>query len=212
MEQCKEVSEVVIDVFDHAVAGGGDFVVSFIEKALFVFFTSDEGAVRSIEGDVSEVGFLFFVLFFDPSLGGIEEDVGAESFGADDGFVVKEDVVEVGSFFVWREVAESDLSNATGAVHEDFVEATALWKVFVLIAEVPFAKESSGVASGLEHLREGKDVEGHAFALQDGVADSDVEGETATHYGGPSGGAGGTDLKVGETRGLGVKLVEVGSL
>ena len=105
-ELLHEEAEVGVDVLDHAVAGGGFVIVAEVFESFDVFGGSVEGAVGGVEGDVGEVGLLGIDLGFHPAEGGLEEEVGAEAFGFDDGVVMKDEVVEVFGGFVSDEVSE----------------------------------------------------------------------------------------------------------
>jgi hypothetical protein len=71
----KEEADIVFDIFNHAVAGGGFLIEPVIEKALFVFLRSDHRIMRGIEWDVGEEWFFHGVLAVDPCHRRAEEQV-----------------------------------------------------------------------------------------------------------------------------------------
>ena len=113
-----------------------------------------------VEGDVGEVGLFGIDLFFHPAECCLEEDIGAEAFGFYDGVVVEDEVVEVFGVLISDEVAELFLAESASSVDEDFIEASVVRDVLLaFITEVPFTEDAVFVASCLEGLGEGDDVE-----------------------------------------------------
>ena len=200
-----ELADVVVDIGNHAEEGGEVAFQFRIEVE--VFLRGVEGAVGSIGGDVGEEGLFGFVLGFDEFECFVEEDIGAEAFGLHGLAVFEVGVIEVG---VVPEVGR--LADAAAAVDVGFLEAAVLRLVGEAVAEVPLAEDAGGVAGLAEVVGDGGFVGAEKGAAHDGVPGAGAIGEAAGHEGGPCWGAGGGDVVVGEAKGLGVELVEVGSL
>ena len=79
------------------------------------------------------------------------------------------------------------LSDATGAVDEDFIEAALVGLMCLFVAEVPFTKDAGGLAAFFEGLGKSGGLEGHAFALEDGVGDPVFERMPTGHERGTGG-------------------------
>ena len=108
------------------------------------------------------------------------------------------------------EVAELLLTETSGTMDEDFIEAAIIREIlFAFVAEVPLAKDAVLVSGGLQCLGESDDTESEALATKDGVRNTDGEGRASAHEGGTGGGAGGVDLKIGEAGRLLIEGVQV---
>ena len=70
------------------------------------------------------------------------------------------------------------MADAARAVDEDFVESALVGLVGFFVTEMPFAKDSGGVACSFEDLGKDGGVESHALAFEDGVGDAVFEGVT----------------------------------
>lgn len=125
------VTEVFVDVFDHAEATSGAISVrvgpSDVGEPFRVFFWCDVWCVWCVGGDVGEVGFLGIVLFFNPAESSVEEEVGAVALGFYDLVVMEEDVVVVGVFFIFREVSIGGLAYSSRSVDEGLCESAVVW-------------------------------------------------------------------------------------
>ena len=61
------------------------------------------------------------------------------------------------------------LSNPSGTMDKGLIKPARVRLVGLLIAQVPLAKNATGVAGLLEDLRQNRGLERHAFAFEDGV-------------------------------------------
>ena len=209
-EFCHEAPHVFVDVLDHAIEAGIFCGEAEVGEALGIGRRRNEGAVGGIGGDVGEEGFLFGLLFLDPAHGGGEEEVGAVALGFHERAVVANDGVEV---FVPGHVGAGafvSLSDAAGAVDEDFIKTSFVRLVGVLITQVPLAENTGRVACFFENLGKDGGIERQAFTLENGVGDAVFEGMATGHEGGAGGGASGADKEAGEAGALVVESVEVG--
>ena len=209
IEVGEEETDIFVDVFDHSVTGGGLFIEPEIEKPLFGFLRRDHRRVGSVQSDVSEEWFFLRVLAIDPCRGRAEEQVRAEAFRANDGVVVQKHIVEVGSLGVLLEITVGELPDATGAVHENFVEPTILRQIRRVVAKVPLAEKARRVTGAPEGLGERNHSRREALALQDGMGDAHFKLVAPAQERGACGRASRANLEVGESRALGMKTVEV---
>ena len=204
-----QLAEVLIDVFDHAVAGGSALVEALVGKALDVLLRSIHGAVRRVKADVGKERLLGIELLFGPDEGGVEEEVRAEAFGLNYGVIVQQDVIKVLGCLVGLKVTPLELAKAPRGVDQHLVKATFLGQVGLLIPEVPFAENAGLVARLLEDLRHGDHFLGEAFTVAHGMGDTHFERVASTHQGRAGWRAGGADVKITETARFGVEGVNV---
>ena len=61
------------------------------------------------------------------------------------------------------------LANSTGTMDECFIKAARVRLVGLLIAQMPFAEDTAGVAGLREHLRKDSGLERHSLAFEDGM-------------------------------------------
>ena len=212
VELLHESAHIFIDVFDHAVETGVFSGEAEVGEAFGVFGWSDEGAVGSVGGDVGEEGVLCFLLFFDPTKGGGEKDIGAEAFGFYEGAVVEDGGVKVLVAGCIGAGAGIRLPDATSSVSEGFVEAALVRSIGLFVAQVPFAEDTAFVASFGEDLREDGGVEGHAFTFKNGMCNSIFEGMAASHESSAGWGAGRADKEAVEADAGVVEFVQIGGL
>ena len=106
-----------------------------------------KGAVGSVCADIGEEGLLGLGVAGNELVGLIEEDVRAKALGPDDLAVMKIASVEVG---VVPHVGGLSHSPATMAI--DFLEATVLRAIGVIVPHMPFSEHARFVPVVLEHL------------------------------------------------------------
>ena len=212
LEVGEEEADIVVDIFDHAVARSGLFIESEIEKAAFGFLGREHGAMGGVQRNVGEEGLFGRVLLVDPRHGCGKEQVCAEAFRANDRVIVQQHAVEVGVLGVLFEVAPLELPDAAGSVHENLVEAALLGQIRLVVAKVPLAKQASGVTGAPQGLGNRDHLGSQALALVDGVGDAHFKFMPPAHQRGSRRRTGGADMEVGEARSNGVEAIEVGSL
>ena len=99
--------------------------------------------------------------------------------------------------------------DAAAAVNERLVEATSIRAIFGFVAQMPLAEDAGRVAYRLEHLRQRRRRERHAFSLENRMRDSALELVPAGHQRRARRGASRADMKVGEAHALGVEPIKI---
>ena len=107
--------------------------------------------MRCIGTDVSKEGRFRLLLFPDPAKGGLEEDVGAKTFGLDDRLVMQGGDIKIASFLVavGREVGTASrvgLPDPACPMDEDFTKAPVVGLIGVFVTKVPLAKNPGCVS------------------------------------------------------------------
>ena len=92
---------------------------------------------------------------------------------------------------------------------EYLVKAAPIRLILRLIAQMPFAEDARGVAGVAEHLGNGRCLQAHPLALEDGVGDAVLELVFAGQQRAARRRAGRADVKIGEAHAFVVKAVQV---
>ena len=104
------------------------------------------------------------------------------------------------------------LANPAGAVDKRLVEPALVRLIRLLVAEVPLAENTAGVAGLLEYLWQRNGLQRHAFALEDSVGYAVFHRVATGHQRAASRRASGAHEKPRESCARVVQLIEVGRL
>ena len=130
-------ANVLVDVLNHAVELIHRFWNILVGIRFRVLFVDVEWTVRSVRREVNEERSCIFFLF-DKSQRIVEEDVGAVTrvFG-------RNPVVPVGVVEVIVVPVVGRLRNTTSTVVDYLLKAAVDWPIWIVIAKMPFAEETS---------------------------------------------------------------------
>ena len=162
-----------------------------------------------IGGDIGKEGRVTILPGLDPTQGGGEEKVSAKTLGLHKGTVVANDRIKILVTGRISTAALVGLADPTGPVDERLIKSTRVRLVRLLIAQVPLAKNTTGIAGLLEDLREDRCLERHAFALKDGVGHSVLHRVPTGHNCATRGSTGRAHQKPREPRAGVIKLIEI---
>jgi hypothetical protein len=104
------------------------------------------------------------------------------------------------------------LADTPGSMDEDLIEPAIFRLVGIFIPEMPLAEDTGAVAGITEHIGDGGHPQGHALALEDGVADAQLKGIPACHEGSAGRSTGGADMEVGKASRLGIEGIQMRGL
>ena len=92
---------------------------------------------------------------------------------------------------------------------ENLIESALVWLIVVLVAKVPFAKNTRGVPCRLELLRDRCCIQRHPFSLKNSVRNPVLELVPAGHQRASGGGASRTDMEIRKAPALVSKRVQI---
>ena len=121
-----ENAHIIINVFNHTIAGSRRIIVALIKKTLLIFLWSNQWAVRGIKGETSKKRVLIVILIFHPANRCTKEQICTESLGLHDGLVVQKHIVEIFIVGILLKVSKSRLPNTPGTMHEYLMKAPVL--------------------------------------------------------------------------------------
>ena len=136
---------------------------------------------------------------------------GAEPLRLHEGPVVANNRIEILVLWDIRAGTLVGLADPARAVNEDFVKSTTARLIRLLVPQMPLPEDPAGVSGGLQDLGQGGRLQGHPFALKDGMSDSILHRMPTGHDGGTGRCAGRTDEESVEAGALVVKGIQMGS-
>jgi hypothetical protein len=189
-------ANIVVDIFNHAIASSCVWVISIVQEPTRVFFRGNHWSMRGIERNVSEVGLFGVNAVFHPSQSGMKEKVGAEALGLYDLLVVQQDVVEVAILIIGGKSPQPVWPIPPAPWIKISSNPRAWGRYSSSSPKVPFAKDSCFVSCVLQNLWKGDDIEVQMVAMTNGMGNAHLKGRPTTHQGTPGGRAGRADMKV----------------